>query len=214
MDKKTFIKVVSDARKESKKRNFSQKFDLIINLENIDLKKQQVDFYATLPHLRGKQLRTCALVGLELADEAKANCTKTLTQEEFVQFQKKRDIVKLADEFDFFIAQANIMAKVATVFGRVLGPRNKMPNPKAGCVVPPKTNLRPLIERLEKTVRVQAKKQLLIQVMVGSEEMPDDAVAENAASVADQLIHHLPGGKNNVKSMYLKTTMGKAVKVA
>ena len=70
---------------------------------------------------------------------------------DFDQFKDNASkIKKLAGEYDFFVAQANIMPQVATVFGKVLGPRGKMPNPKAGCVVPPKSQLGPLKERLGK----------------------------------------------------------------
>lgn len=215
MNTQSFEKAVSTARKESKKRNFSQKLDLIVNLKGLDFKKpeHQVDFFTALPKSKGKETRTCALVGPELAEDAKANCTVTITQDEFEKYKDKKLVKKLANDIDFFIAQANIMAGVATVFGRVLGPRNKMPNPKAGCVVPPKSNLKPLIEKLQKTVRVSARKFPLVQVLVGNEEMSDKEIAENAASIFEQLVQHLPNGNFNVKNAYVKTTMGKAVKV-
>ena len=125
----------------------------------------------------------------------------------------KKRIKKLAKQNDFFIAQSTIMTKIAATFGRVLGPKNKMPNPKAGCVVLPKSNLKPLYEKLQKTVRVLARQKPLLQLTIGREDMPDEQIAENLYAIYDQLIHHLPKERNNVKNMLIKTTMGKPVKV-
>jgi large subunit ribosomal protein L1 len=89
-----------------------------------------------------------------------------------------------------------------------------MPNPKAGCVVPPKgANLKALVDKLQKTLKVSAKKVPVIQLRVGTESMEADKVADNIIYIYDQIIHHLPGEKNNIKVVYLKLTMGKPVKL-
>lgn len=215
MDSKNVIDALNKIKAESKKRNFTQRVDLIINLKHLNLKKadDQVDFYAQLPHNIGKKKSICALVGPELVDEAKV-CDEVVKYDDFVDFQKDKKKVKaLAEKHDFFIAQGDIMAKVAQFFGRVLGPRGKMPNPKAGCVVPPKGSLKPLYERLQLTQRVLAKTQLVVQAPVGTEDMSDSDIAENAVSLYDQLIHHLPLEKNNIRSVFIKLTMTKAEKI-
>jgi len=212
MNQKEVVDILNKVKKSSKKRNFSQTYDLVLTLRGLDLKKtdQHVDFFASIHYSRGKKLKVCALVGPELVDEAKKVCDETVTAEDFSKYDKKQ-AKKLAESYDFFIAQANIMGKVATAFGKVFGPRGKMPNPKVGCVVPPKTNLQPLYDRLQKTVRVSAKTALMLQIPVGSEAMKDEEVIDNIKTVYDQIIHHLPAEKNNVKNIYLKTTMGKPV---
>jgi len=205
--------ILGRAKEKSPKRNFSQTYDFIIALKGLDLKKQPVDFYATLHYGKGKKSKICALVGPELADEAKKVCDQVILVDDFARYQKDKKLSKkLAAEFDYFIAQANIMAKVATAFGRVFGPRGRMPNPKAGCVVPPKANLQVVYDRLQKTVRISAKTSLMIQLSVGTEAMKDEEIIDNILTIYDQLIHHLPNEKNNIKSTYLKTTMGKIVK--
>ncbi len=215
MEKDTFIEALKKLKAGSKKRNFKQRVDLIVNLKNLNLKRpeDQVDFYAQLPHNIGRPRKVCALIGPELTEEAKA-CDEAIQAHEFDKYlQDKKAMKSLAESMDFFVAQANIMPKVAQVFGRVLGPRGKMPNPKAGCVVPPKGSLKPLYDRLQSTQRILAKTQPLIQVPVGSEDMDEEKVAENAAYVYDQLLHHLTLEKNNVRSVYMKMTMSKPEKI-
>jgi len=216
MDKKAVEKALKELKDSSKKRKFSQSVDLIINLKEIDLKKpeQQVDYYLALEHGGKKPSKVCALVGAELIDDAKKTCDLAIPQTDFEKYAKdKKAAKKLAIEYDFFIAQANIMPQVATTFGKVFGPKQKMPNPKAGCVVPPKANLKPLHEKLQRTVRLKAKETPIMQIRVGDEAMSDDELTNNIVTLYNNLLHHLPAEKNNIKNIFLKFTMSKPVKV-
>ncbi|MBI2654470.1 50S ribosomal protein L1 [Candidatus Woesearchaeota archaeon] len=215
MDKEQIQAAIAKAKDISEKRNFKQSFDLIINLKGIDLKKQehQIDAFITLPHSRNRKARVCALVGPELKAQAEQICDSVILADNFERYKDKREIKKIANSFDFFIAQANIMPKVATTFGRIFGPRGKMPNPKAGSVVPPNANLKPLYEKLQKTVRITNKSAPLIQCSIGTEDTDINLLAENASAVYNAIIHLLPNEKHNIKDIYLKLTMGKPVKV-
>ncbi|MBS3101661.1 50S ribosomal protein L1, partial [Candidatus Woesearchaeota archaeon] len=188
---------------------------LIINLKGLDVKKQehQVDTFITLPHARGKKVKVCALVAAELETQAKNVCDSAIMSDNFEKYKDKKEVKKLANSFDFFIAQANIMPKVATAFGRVLGPRGKMPNPKSGAVVAPNANLKPLYEKLQRTVRATTKSAPLIQCAIGTEDMNPNDIAENALTVYSSLLQVLPNEKHNIRDIYIKLTMGKPVKV-
>jgi large subunit ribosomal protein L1 len=216
MNKNEALETIKNLRKDHQKKKFVQMVDLIANLQDLDFKKpdHQIDFYITLPHNIGKKKNIAALVDTDLLDEAKNTCDTVIPLHQFEEFAKdKKKIKKLAKQNDFFIAQSTIMTKIAATFGRVLGPKNKMPNPKAGCVVLPKTNLKPLYDKLQKTVRILARNKPLIQVSIGKEDMTDDQLADNLVIIYDQLIHHLPKERNNLKNLYIKTTMGPAKKV-
>jgi len=215
MDKEQIQSALLKTKDISEKRKFRQSYDLIINLQGLDPKKQehQIDAFVTLPHSRGKKVKVCALVGPELEEQAKGLCDLVIMSDNFEKYKDKKEQKKIANNFDFFIAQANIMPKVATAFGRVFGPRGKMPNPKSGCVVPPNANLRPLYEKLQKTIRLSSKSAPLIQCGIGKEDMSDKDVAENALTVYQSLLNVLPNDKHNVKGTYIKLTMGKPVKV-
>ncbi|MBW3012374.1 hypothetical protein KY311_04265 [Candidatus Woesearchaeota archaeon] len=213
MDKEKLKAIVKLARETSKKRNFNQTFDAIFVLKGFK-KQDKVDFFLDYHFPKGKPTKVCALIGPELQEQAKANCQKMILHDDFPKYAKDKKLVKkLANEFDYFIAQGNLMADVAKTFGRILGTRAKMPNPKAGCVVPPNANLKPLITALNRRVRVQSNKENIIQLSVGTEDMPDDKIADNVMTLYNALIANLPEGINNYKRSYLKLTMGKPVEV-
>jgi ribosomal protein L1 len=88
-----------------------------------------------------------------------------------------------------------------------------MPNPKAGCVVPPGANLKQVYDRLQKTIRLQAKGKPVLYATIGREDIPEDHLGEHLFVLYDQLIRHLPAERKNIKSFLVKSTMGKPLKV-
>ncbi len=211
MNKEKIVNVLKKL-KEQKKRNFEQQIDFIINFKELDLKKpeNQLNFFVTLPFSPGKEKKIAGFVDVDLVEDAKKYLDFYLTPEQFQEYAKdKKKIKKLAEEYDFFVAQGNLMKDIAANFGRVLGSRGKMPDPKGGMIVPPKGgNLKDIVSRLKKTVRVRVRTTPTFQTRIGSEKQDENEVAENVKHLFDQIVSHLPSEEKNVKSVFLKTTMG------
>ncbi len=216
MEKQDIIRAVKAVKSSSEKRNFTQSVDLVINLQNLDMKKQDsnVDQFISLHYDRGKKTKVCAIVGPELRDSAKQSCDGVISVEDFHKYKdNKKAIKKLSNEYDYFVAQANIMTQIATIFGRVFGPRGKMPNPKAGCVVPPNANLKIVYDRLQKLMRVQTKSAPSIKCSVGTEKMDDSQLIDNIETVYKGVLNVIPNAENSIKNVSLKLTMGKPILV-
>jgi len=207
----TNIKKTLEELKSEPSKKFKQSIDAIFILKNLDLKKSdhQIDIFVELTKDRGRKNKICAIVGPELAEEAKRVCDKVILDSEFDQYKKKNLGKKLAREFDFFIGQANIMPKIAAIFGRTLGPKGKMPNPKAGCILPPKATIEPLFKKLQKTIRINVKTQLHFSVSVGNEESNMDDVAENIMTLYSGIAKAVAQEKENIKKVCVKKTMSK-----
>jgi large subunit ribosomal protein L1 len=213
MDEKSVTQALTELRKIIKKRKFSQTIDLIVAFKDIDMAKvSKLEQYVRLPSGLGKEMKICALVGNESEDGAK-DADRIILSSNFDKFKEKRDIKKLAREYDYFVAQADMMPKIAQVFGRYFGPINRMPSPKAGCVIPPRTNINSLVGRLRNTIRLVANKIPMFQVPVGIETQNDAELVKNILSVMGAIETVLPNGKNNIGKIYIKSTMSKAVKV-
>lgn len=213
MNKDQILKTLELLHKDSKKRNFKQTVDLIINLKGLNLKKpeENVNAFVILPHARGKESKIAAFVGDELINKAKEVCDEVIHSKDFATLGKdKKKLKKLAKKIDFFIAQANLMPQVAASFGRVLGAMGKMPSPKAGCVVPPAADLKALSEKLKKTIKVQTKNEAIIKIGVGLEDIGDDKLVDNILAVYNLVLHTVPQEKHNIRNSLLKTTMSKS----
>jgi large subunit ribosomal protein L1 len=90
----------------------------------------------------------------------------------------RKEAKKIANQHDFFVAQADMMPLVGRFLGPVLGPRKKMPKPVSAAAKP-----EPIMERLKSTVKVRIKDQPVIQALVGSQDMEDDLIAANIEAV-------------------------------
>jgi large subunit ribosomal protein L1 len=211
-DTKTLLESIRQAREKSKKRNFSQSIELIINLRDIDMKKPEsrIQELIELPHAVGKQTKICVFATGELALKAKkagADLVMDRRELEALAGDKKRRKV-LAQTYDFFIAEAPLMPLIGKILGSALGPKGRMPTP-----VPPTANIAGHIKKYRKTVMVRLRGQPVLQCRIGTEEMPDEQIAENIQAVLGRLEGKLKRGFRNVESIYIKTTMGQPVKI-
>lgn len=215
MNKKAILDSIKKLREISKKRNFNQTFDLVINLKQLNLKNpdENVDLFLELPHQKEKKPKICALIDKELESKAKI-FDEVIIKEKFPIYSKdKKKTKKLASKYDYFIAQANLMPDIASAFGKVFGPKGKMPNPKAGCIVSPTADLEPIKKRLSNMVRLVAKNQLIIKTAVGEESMKDEDLTENILTIYNSLLHDLPRKKQNLGSIFIKLTMSPSIKI-
>jgi large subunit ribosomal protein L1 len=212
LTKEQIQKVIEQLKKE-KKRNFSQSYDLIINLRGVNTKTNPLNFFINLPHPKPKKSKIAAFVAQELTEQADKFCDLIIKETDFPKYDTKA-LKKLVGEYDYFIAQANLMPKVAQVFGKVLGPKNKMPNPKLGCVVPPNANLEPLTKKLQSLVKLSAKKATNLQCLVGKEKQVEEQIVDNILEIYNSTLKQLPQEKHNIKNVQLKLTMSKPVKIA
>lgn len=210
--KQEILEAVKKAKDESKPRNFTQSVDVVINIKDLDVKKPEnrIDEEVFLPKGRGKEVKIAFIADGELAVQAKnAGADLVITKSELEDMGKNRkDAKKIANQYNFFVAQADLMPLVGRFLGPVLGPRKKMPKP-----VPASAKPDPILERLKSTVKIRIKDQPVIQAMVGSHEMEDEMIAENIEAVLGILDRNLEKGRNQIKSMYVKTSMGPVVKV-
>ena len=213
LNMKNVLAAVKEVKSKATERKFSQSIDLAINLQNIDMKKPEgkIQERIQLPNSVGKELKVCVIATGGMALKAKKAGASLVIEraalEALVGDKKKQK--NIAQNYDIFIAEAPLMPLVGKSLGASLGPRGKMPTP-----VPPNANIEEQIERHRKIVFVRMRGQPVLQCRVGNEEMKDEEIAENVQAVVRRIEGKLKRGIKNFKSVYLKTSMGSAVKVA
>jgi large subunit ribosomal protein L1 len=190
--------------KAEKKRKFTQTVDLVVNLQNFDVRKEALNTFLNVPNPMEKK------IGAFLTKKSKV--VPTITEMDFDKYKELKDIKKLAKEYDFFIAVAPMMSKIATKFGRVFGPLGKMPSPQAG-IIPQDSDdvVEKMVEKMKGVIRVR-NKEMSIKVAVGKEDMDANKISENVEAVLKQLEAKLPRGRDCIKNVLLKFTMTKPIK--
>jgi len=205
MEKEKIIKALEELRKD-KKRNFNQSVDLIMNLKDFDIKKDSVNLFVALPH-KIKDVKVCAFLN------KKSPLVETITKDDFIKYKDKKKAKVLAKQYDFFIASASVMPQVAAVFGRYLGPTGKMPSPQMGIITEESENkIKEVLSKYEKLVRVKSKEPSL-KICIGKESMKDEEISENSIQTYNTILNALPRKKENIKSVLIKFTMSKALKI-
>jgi len=204
--KQDLKKALSELRK-GKERKFDQTVDLIINLQKFDLKKNQINLFISVP-FRIKEKKICAFFEIKNKD------IETITPEQFKKYSDKKALRKLVKNFDFFIAQASLMPKIATVFGRVLGPAGKMPSPQLGILTDiNEKEINELREKINNSVKIKIKEPS-VKLAIGKQSMKDEEIVENIMIVYNAILKSLLKGKDNIKNIELKFTMTKPYKIS
>jgi len=212
LDNKTISDAIKQAKEKSGEKKFNQTVDLILDITEIDMKAPEgkIQEVVELPHDTGKPNRICVIASGELVVKAKnANADYVVERADLDALNgKKKELRKLAAEYDVFIAEAPLMPLLGRILGPVLGPRGKMPIP-----VPPTADIAALVNKHRKTVVVRMRNQPIIQVSVGSQQMKDEDLVDNAMTVLRVLDGKLKRGLKNVKYAFIKTSMGEPVKI-
>jgi large subunit ribosomal protein L1 len=203
--KEELKKALSELRRE-KGRKFDQTLDLIINLQKFDAKKNQVNLFVSVP-FKVKDKKICGFF------EAKNKDVETITPEQFKKYSDKKALKKLVKNFDFFIAQANLMPKIATTFGRVLGPAGKMPSPQLGILADVnEKEIDELRKKINNSIKIRIKEPS-VKLAVGKQSMKDEEIIENILVIYNAVLKSLPKGKDNIKNIELKFSMTKPYKI-
>jgi large subunit ribosomal protein L1 len=203
--KEKLLNALKELRK-GKERKFDQTLDLIVNLQKFDSKRNSINLFTTVPH----KIKDKKIAGFF---EIENKNLETITQGGFKKYSDKKALKKLVNKFDFFIAQASLMPKIATTFGRALGPAGKMPSPQLGILMDVNDkSLNELKEKINNSLKIKTKESS-IKLAIGKQSMKDEDLIENILSVYSAILKTLPKEKDNVKNVEIKFTMTKPQKI-
>jgi large subunit ribosomal protein L1 len=212
LDKKTLLDAIKEAKAKSGEKKFIQSIELILDIKEIDMKSPEgkIRQVIELPHVTGKPNKILVVASGELALKARKAKVDMVMEKADIEgvSGKKKQLRKLANNYDVFLSEAPLMPLVGRTFGPVLGPRGKLPVP-----VPPNADITGLIKKHRKTVVVRMRNQPIIQCSVGTVDMSEEDLVDNIQAVLRVLEGKLKRGLKNIKFAFIKTSMGKPVKI-
>jgi large subunit ribosomal protein L1 len=209
VERAKILQAVATAIEKAPERKFSESVDITVNLKNIDMAqpKNRIDETILLPFGTGRQNRIVVLGKGDIVTQAKeANVDLIIGPEEIERLGgEPREARRMANAYRFFLAETAVMPAVGRFLGPRLGPRGRMPMP-----IPSGTDIRPIVERLRNSVKIRTKDKKVFHVKVGSTQMAPEQIADNIDAVLKRVESVLEQGHLNVRSVYVKTTMGPA----
>lgn len=203
-------KMIKESKAQDKDRKFKQSVELYVILKDIDVKKGfAMNETIQLPKKMSTPTTVCIMAGGDMGLKAKsANADRVISGDEINALAaNKRQARKFINNYDFFLADTQLMTTVGKVLGQLLGPRGKMPVP-----VPYNAPIESFLDRYRASIRVKVKNSLSLSCKIGEESMSDEDLAANAHAVLNAVEKKLPNGDKNIRRVVVKTSMGKPIK--
>uniref|UniRef100_H2YUG0 Ribosomal protein n=1 Tax=Ciona savignyi TaxID=51511 RepID=H2YUG0_CIOSA len=191
---------------KEKQRKFLESVELQISLKNYDPQKDK-RFSGTvkLPNLPRNKFRVCILGDAAHCDEANANTIPCMDVEALKKFNKDKKLVKkLAKKYDAFLASESLIKQIPRLLGPGLNKAGKFPT-----LVTHQESLVSKIHDVKCTIKFQMKKVLCLAVAIGNVGMTEDQLVQNLNLAINFLVSLLKKNWQNVRSLYVKSTMGR-----
>jgi len=197
---------------QENKRNFLETIELQVALKAYDPNKDKRFAGAiVLPHVPRPKYSVCVIGNDVHNAEAKACGAPNMSQDDLKLMNKDKKKVKdLASKYHAFIASAAIVRLIPRLLGPGLNKAGKFPSP-----INPNDNVKEKIVEIKSTVKFQlkSKKALCMGVAVANVGMTAKDVEENLVTAINFLVSLLPKNWQQVKRLYIKSSMGPAIQI-
>merc|ERR1711894_51863 len=199
------VREVLKYSKETKKRKFVETIDLQIGLKNYDPQKDK-RFSGTvkLRHIPRPKFSVCIFGDQQHCDEAKEKGLPFMSADDLKKLNKQKKLVKkLAKKYDAFLASESLIKQIPRLLGPGLNKAGKFPT-----MLTHSDDMVGKVNDIKATVKFQMKKVLCLNVAVGNVGMTEDQIVQNLNLSTNFLVSLLKKNWQNVKSLYIKSTMG------
>merc|ERR1712050_562760 len=153
-----------------------------------------------------EKYRVCVLGDAAHCDEANANEISCMDVEALKKLNKQKKLVKkLAKKYDAFLASESLIKQIPRLLGPGLNKAGKFPS-----LLTHGDNIDEKINDLKSTIKFQMKKVLCLSVAIGNLSMDEDQLVQNIHLAINFLVSLLKKHWQNIRSLYIKSTMGPA----
>ena len=198
--------------KDKKARKFTESVELQIGLKDYDPQKdKRFAGSVRVPHIPRPGLKICIIGDAKHLDIVKAQGIKVDAVDfDFLKtFNKDKKLVKKwAKQYAMLLASDSLVKKIPTVLGPILNRIGMFPQ-----VVTHNEDLKTKVDDSRASIKFQLKKVTCLAVAIGNEKMTEEELRQNISMGVNFLASLLKKGWHNLKSVHIKTTMGKPYKL-
>ena len=202
---------IKEAIENAPERKFVESIDIQFTIKDVDLKNptNRIKEEVRLPSGRGRDVRIAMFAAGEAATRAREAGIHVITPPEIEDLGgNKGRAKKIGNQFDFFLSEVPHMGLIGRYLGTVLGPRGKMPRP-----VPPTLDPAAIATGLKTTVVVKSGDKMTFHSTIGTVGQTQEELLANAMEVYNRVVDRLERGAGNIRSLFIKTTMGPSTRV-
>ncbi|KAK9734554.1 hypothetical protein RND81_04G147800 [Saponaria officinalis] len=203
------ISSISNDAKE-KNRKFVETIELQIGLKNYDPQKdKRFSGSVKLPHIPRPKMKVCMLGDAQHVEEADRIGLEWMDVEALKKLNKNKKMVKkLAKKYHAFLASESVIKQIPRLLGPGLNKAGKFPT-----LVTHQEPLENKVNETKATIKFQLKKVLCMGVAVGNCSMEEKQIFQNVQMSVNFLVSLLKKNWQNVRCLYLKSTMGRPYRI-
>jgi len=200
----------SKGDEKAKPRNFPESIDMLVNLKNYDTQRdKRFSGSIKLPRVARPRFKICIIGDAYHQGQAQSQNIPSLNVDDLKKLNKNKKLVKkMCASYDLFIASESLIKTIPRIVGPHMNRAGKFPT-----AVAQGEDLTAKVEELRSTVKFQLKKVLCLGTCIGHCDMEEEDVRLNLVLSTNFLVSMLKKNWQNLKSVYIKSTMGKPQRV-
>jgi large subunit ribosomal protein L10Ae len=205
---------VKDLKKASAeaKRKFVETIELQISLKNYDSNKdKKFGGSIKLPKIPRTKFAVCVIGDDKHLHECKDQKVPVLSQDDLKKMNKnKKQVKKLAKQYDAFLASASLIRKIPRLLGPGLNKAGKFPT-----VLGPTENITAKVQDTKASVKfaLKSKKSLTMGVAIANVSFSEAEIIANVTLAVNFAVSLLPKGWQQVKRLFIKSSMGPVFRI-
>ncbi|EDR22176.1 60S ribosomal protein L10A-2, putative [Entamoeba dispar SAW760] len=201
---------VATILKEKKDRKFVETVELQIALKNYDPDKdKRFAGSVKLPNITKANFKVCVLGDAQACEAAQKENIPFMDVDALKALNKDKKLVKkLARKYNAFLASDSVLRQLQKILGPGLNKAGKFPT-----LLGKNEDLKVKINELQCQVKFQLKKVLCMGVAVGNVKLTEDQLVANIERSISFLVSLLKKGWQNIKCLYIKSSMGAPIKI-
>jgi large subunit ribosomal protein L10Ae len=210
LNQETLKKAIHDINADRKKRGFVETVDLQVGIKDYDPQKdKRFAGSIKIPHVPRPKLRAIILGDQVHCDQAQAANIPFIDAEGLKKFNKDRKLMKkFFKPYAILLASESIIKQIPKLVGPALTKINKFPT-----AISPNENVVDKINEAMATIKFQLKKVLCLGVAVANLNMSEEEQRQNITLAINFLASLLKKNWNNIRTIHIKSTMGKSKRI-